>query len=447
MKYWDKYTKLVKRNCAGSGEVKDLAYWRNNLFSSTIIYLLPFCFIALLPSLYLVFLTGQYSIALVDLFAVILMLIVAFMPGIILTARKVIFISCFYIFSCAMLYYIGLGGPGLLFLLAACLLSILIFPTTYIYWPAWMNTIICILFGIAQLFNLLPWLRREDHPVNLWIAVSANLIFISFLLSALIPRLFAGLQHTLDKEQRLKEQLNKEQRSLEQALSMLQQKNMELEQFAYVASHDLNEPIRMISSFMGLLKDRYGEQLDEKANTYIDYAVDGGKRMQKMISDLLELSRTGRKDSEKETVNLQEILEEVKLNIFKLIEETHAEIITTTALPVILFSRTDIIRLIQNLVSNAIKFRRKETIPIIKLSVTDGQSSWLFSIQDNGIGIDKAKFQKIFEVFTRLHLKEEYEGTGIGLAICKKIAEQNGGEIWVESEEGQGSTFCFTIKK
>ena len=238
-----------------------------------------------------------------------------------------------------------------------------------------------------------------------------------------------------------------QQQSLQQALDMLQQKNKELEQFAYVASHDLKEPLRMVTSFMGMLKNKYGNLLDEKGHSYLGFAVDGGKRMQKMIDDLLELSRTARHDGAKETVNFNDLLKEVKQNIFRLIEENRAEIIVKTALPVLPVYRADITRLLQNLLSNAIKFRKKEINPMINISASELETSWLFTIEDNGIGIEDEKTDKIFEIFARLHAQDTYEGTGIGLAVCRKVAEQHGGEIWVAAEEGKGSSFYFTIKK
>ncbi|MBC7889303.1 MAG: GHKL domain-containing protein [Ferruginibacter sp.] len=241
--------------------------------------------------------------------------------------------------------------------------------------------------------------------------------------------------------------LMKQNAEINRLNKQLQYINADLEQFTYVASHDLKEPLRMVTGFMELLKTKYGEQLDKKAHSYIDLALDGGNRMQKMIIDLLELSRTGRKNAVKELASLDEILNEVKENIFILIEETRAEIIVKTALPVVAVYRADFTRLLQNLLSNAIKFRKKDIQPVVLVDVKEKEDEWLFSVEDNGIGIGQDKFEKIFEIFARLHSKETYEGTGIGLAVCKKVVEHHGGKIWIESEEGKGSTFYFTIKK
>lgn len=447
MSIWKAYTNKINYNCAGSGNVKDMDYWRNNLFATSIIFLLPFCLIALAPGIYFCIVTQKYILAIVDILTVTAILFIAFMPGINLLVRKVLFFSFVVILSCALLLYGGLPGPGLLYLLAGCTFSILIFPTTYSFWPAWIVTGICILFGIAIFFNAIAFPRQNLASASEWVAVSSNLVFIVFLLAALIPRLFKGLQETLDKEKKLKAALRKQQEELQQALHQVQQKNNELEHFAYVASHDLQEPLRMVTSFMGLLKNKYGDQLDERAHTYMNFAVDGGKRMQKMISDLLDVSRTGRGNAIKERVQLGDILNEIQQNIFKLIEENNVTIHIEPDHTVLTVYRGDISRLFQNLLSNAIKFRRKDADPVIRICCTGQENRWLISVEDNGIGIENDKSEKIFEIFTRLHAQDIYQGSGIGLAICKKIAEQHGGNIWVASEEGKGSTFYFTIQK
>lgn len=427
--------------------MKDIDYWRNNLFAGTIIYLLPFCLIALIPGIYFCIVTHQYMLAVIDILITIGILVIAFMHGINLLARKIIFFSFAVVLSCAMLLYVGTSGPGLVYLLAICIFSLLVFPTTYSFWPAWLITCICIFFSVAIYFNAIALPKQNFAPASEWIAISSNVVFLSFLLAALVPRLFKGLQETLNKEKELKEALRKQHDELQQALKLVQQKNKELEQFAYLASHDLQEPLRMVTSFMGLLKNKYGDQLDETAHIYINFAVDGGKRMQKMISDLLDLSRTARHDGIKEMVDFKDLIKDVKQNILRLIEENQVEIIVKTALPVLPVFRSEISSVFQNLLSNAIKFRKKETSPVISVSAAELETSWLFTIEDNGIGIEKEKFEKIFEIFTRLHSQEIYEGTGIGLAVCKKVIEHHGGEIWVESKEEKGSTFYFTIIK
>jgi signal transduction histidine kinase len=440
MKYWNLYTAIVKRNCSGAQPGGSLAYWRDNLFAGTIIYLLPLCLIALVPGLYWVYVIKQYVIAAIDLVAVVLMLLVAFAPRIPVQTRKILFITCFYIFSCAMLYYVGMIGPGLLYLLTATVFCILIFPVNHAFWPSWINTGICGLYAAAIFFNLLPAPQTTSTSVGEWVAVSSNLIFFSFLSSALIPRLFNGLQQTIEKEQQL-------QQSLQNALEMVQQKNDELEQFTSVASHDMKEPLRMISSFMALLKSRYGEVLDERAHSYIDFAADGGKRMQRMIADLLELSRAGIHNRTKELTSIEALLQEVQQNIYTQVEESGAQIIIASPMPGLPVYPAAISSLFQNLLSNAIKFSGGQQPPVVTIQAEEKPEEWLFSVSDNGIGIKPENAEKIFDIFTRLHTQHSYEGSGIGLAVCKKIVGFHEGRIWVEPAEGKGSTFFFTLKK
>jgi len=236
----------------------------------------------------------------------------------------------------------------------------------------------------------------------------------------------------------------KVEEQLRQALQELERSNQELEQFAYVASHDLQEPLRMVISFMQLLAKRYKGQLDERADEYIDYAVQGGQRMKVLISDLLALSRVGTRGQELSPVSCDAALDEALQNLKLVLEESGAEV-TRDPLPEVLADRGQLVQLLQNLLDNAIKFRREEA-PRVHLSAARERGAWRLAVQDNGIGIEPRYAERIFVVFQRLHGMGEYSGSGIGLAICKKIIERHGGRIWFESEPGQGSTFFFTLQ-
>jgi PAS domain S-box-containing protein len=224
--------------------------------------------------------------------------------------------------------------------------------------------------------------------------------------------------------------------------------NQELEQFAYVASHDLQEPLRMISSYTQLLGRRYSGQLDADADEFIAFAVDGAATMQRVIQDLLAFSRVGTKGSERVATSSDAALRQALVNLSAAIEESDA-VITHDDLPVVMADETQLVQLFQNLVGNAIKYRR--TTPQITVSATHVQGKahrrdpWTFAVQDNGLGIDAQYFERIFGMFQRLHKREEFAGTGIGLAIARKIAERHGGTISVESTPGSGSTFRFTL--
>jgi signal transduction histidine kinase len=241
------------------------------------------------------------------------------------------------------------------------------------------------------------------------------------------------------------EDAQESQLGTEQLNINLERSNEELQRFAYVASHDLQEPLRMIASYLQLLKRRYKGKLDSDADEFIDYAVDGANRMKTIINDLLAYSRVESQGGIFTLLNCDDIISNVLDNLKVSIQENNA-IITYDDLPEIIGDNTQIHQLFQNLISNAIKFRKKED-PKIFIGVEEKENSWKFSVQDNGIGIDSQYFDRIFIIFQRLHAKEEYEGTGIGLAISKRIVERHGGRIWIESKPGEGSSIYFTIPK
>jgi PAS domain S-box-containing protein len=231
--------------------------------------------------------------------------------------------------------------------------------------------------------------------------------------------------------------------SLHEALENLSRSNQELEQFAYVASHDLQEPLRMISNYVQLLARRYKGQLDEDADDFIHFAVDGAERMKALIIDLLTFSRVSTRGKPPEPVDMGVILKTVRNNLEVTISETGANIIAGE-MPTVEADPTQMVQLLQNLIGNAIKFRGAQP-PEIHISAQEDDSVWTFAVSDNGIGIESQYFDRLFKIFQRLHDKEDYPGTGIGLAVCKRIVERHGGKIWVESEFGNGSTFYFTL--
>ncbi len=245
-----------------------------------------------------------------------------------------------------------------------------------------------------------------------------------------------------ENEIRLKE-LN---HSLAEQTKALAVSNEELEQFAYVASHDLQEPLRMVTSFMVQLEKKYGDSIDEKGKRYIDYAVDGAKRMRQIILDLLDYSRVGKIDEIKEDIDLNELLKGIQILFRKKIEEKKA-IIKVSVLPHVISFRAPLQQVFQNLIGNALKFTKPNVPAFIRVEVEDQGNAWQFVISDNGIGIEKEDFDKVFIIFKQLNSKDEYPGSGIGLAITKKIIEKQGGKIWVESQNGYGSKFYFTILK
>lgn len=234
------------------------------------------------------------------------------------------------------------------------------------------------------------------------------------------------------------------ERALEAKADELARSNQELEQFAYVASHDLQEPLRMVSNYTQLLARRYRDRLDADGLEFIDFAVDGAKRMQDLIHDLLSYARVGTRGKEFRAVSGEQIVADALANLSGTIDEAGAEVIVDS-LPTLVCDASQMAQVFQNLIGNAVKFRRPGTRPVVRISASRGRHAWTIDVSDNGIGIEPKYFDRIFQMFQRLHGRGDYPGTGIGLALCKKIVERHGGRIRVESTPGTGTTFSFTI--
>ncbi len=247
----------------------------------------------------------------------------------------------------------------------------------------------------------------------------------------------ASLEKEIAERKATADELRKKSKELERS-------NLELQQFAYIASHDLQEPLRAISGFTELLEKRYKGQIDERADKYIKFIVDGTRQMNQVIHDLLAYSRVQTKAHEFEFIDVNQSLKQALLNLQTSIRDENA-VIRTDTLPSVYADGIQITQLFQNLIGNALKFQKPGNQPEISISVHKSGDMWKFSVTDNGIGIDPQYSERIFKIFQRLHAKGEYEGTGIGLAICKRIVERHGGEIMVRSKPGAGSTFSFTL--
>ena len=251
------------------------------------------------------------------------------------------------------------------------------------------------------------------------------------------PRRLVGVNIDITERRKTEEDMAR-------LLSELQRSNKELEQFAYIASHDLQEPLRMIASYVQLLEQKYKGRLDEKADKYIYFAVDGALRMQNLIEALLAYSRVTTRGAPFDPVDTNLVFTHVVVNLSAVIKENHA-VVTKDPLPTVRGDEAQLAQLFQNLIGNAIKFRKPDTPPLVHVSAKKARKQWAFSVRDNGIGMEAKYFDRIFQIFQRLHTHAEYPGTGIGLAICKRIVERHGGRIWLESAPGEGTTFFFTL--
>ncbi|WP_243372205.1 ATP-binding protein [Geotalea sp. SG265] len=295
--------------------------------------------------------------------------------------------------------------------------------------PSWSELPIIILLrhgpesGVARSSLLLP---ADVTLVELPVRVNT---LVAVVRSALRSRL---------RQYMVRDQMQERER----LVADLERSNRELQQFAHVASHDLQEPLRMVSSYLQLLEKKYRGRLDETADTYIHYAVDGARRMQALIEGLLNYSRIARPQFT--WVDLNRIFADATANLATAIVASDA-VVKSQPLPTAWGDATQMLQLFQNLISNGIKYRKPGVPPRVEVSAIQNQEGWVFSVRDNGIGMKKEDHEKIFQMFQRLHTKEEYPGTGIGLASCKKIVEQHQGRIWVESSPGEGTTISFTI--
>jgi signal transduction histidine kinase len=309
-------------------------------------------------------------------------------------------------------------------------------------------------------YNLPQWkgmealdvLRRElfDTPLILVSGALGDVTAVGcikrgatdYVLKDGLARLPEAIRRALQDKRLLRLRRDAEE-DLAKKVEELARSNAELEQFAYVASHDLQEPLRMVASYTQLLAERYRGRLDSDADKFIGYAVEGAQRMQTLVHDLLAFSRVGRKETTRVSVNCNLVWDEVLQTLSPAIQESGA-VVTHGELPTVWADRTQLTQVLQNLIGNAIKFRGSE-IPAIHVQAEKTGAEWLFSVTDNGIGIAPDQVEKIFVIFQRLHTRAEYPGNGIGLSICKRIVEHFGGKIWVEPQTGPGSVFKFTL--
>ncbi|MFX1304732.1 MAG: ATP-binding protein [Promethearchaeota archaeon] len=335
---------------------------------------------------------------------------------------RIVIILILIILSCLLIYYFELIFKTSIlvahFFYFPSILASLWWKKTGLIVPAFL-AVILILFHIIQdygIFNL--------ETINNFLR-GISLIIVGIVVSF------------------LSEHISKREIEFNEIMEDLRRSNEDLQQFAYVASHDLQEPLRAIVSFSQLLEDKYQDKIDKDGKEFIHFITDGAKKMNTLIKDLLSYSRITTHAQPPKLTNLEVILQDALFNLHESIKESGA-IITYDEMPILKVDKSQFIQLFQNLLSNAIKFRKQET-PRIHIGVTKTNNKWLFSVKDNGIGIESDYFGKLFNIFYRLHTKEEYPGTGIGLPICKKIVQRYGGKIWVESEIGKGSTFFFTI--
>jgi signal transduction histidine kinase len=280
---WKRYKETVNRNCSvSSGDPNGLPYWRNKLFAAVMLYLLPIGLVAIIPGIIMSVISDAMPLAIFDAFIGIFISFISLIPGLSVNFRKSLFIVTLYLTAIILLYYLGSFGPGLLYLLAVTIFVVLIFPKRAGFISVFINLIICTAFGIAIYFKLINSPLIPHYSVGSWIAVSSNVIVLSSVMVVLLPMLFNGLQKIIEDQIRLRNQLKKEQQSLEKTLEMVKHKNSELEQFAYIASHDLQEPLRSISGLITMMQKRHNDEPEDKQ--IMHHIVSASDRMRSLVT-------------------------------------------------------------------------------------------------------------------------------------------------------------------
>ena len=443
----NKLKRIVEDNCISKDEnITTLAYWSDVVFAKIVFILAPLSLLAIVPAIIITLQIGSYLILWFDILCFLILIFIGYVPLLSVKTRKILLIILLFITAFVLLKELGNFGPGLVYLLSCTIFSLLLFPGKKTFVPFILTFIFCVIYGFLIHFGLIDLYAKHEYHVMEWIATSSNVLFLSAVFSLIIPFFFFKLEGILGEKMHLLESVRHTNLELEKSIEEVKSKNLELEQFAYVASHDLQEPLRMITSFMDKLDRKYAEKLDEKGLQYIHYATDGAKRMKQIIVDLLLYSSVTKPTDQLEPLNLNEIVYEYTQLRRKLITEKNAAI-TFTGLPILKTHKAPITQVIHSLLDNALKYVKENVPPLIEIYAKEQEAMWEFAVKDNGIGIDKRFYDKIFIIFQRLHNRKQHDGTGIGLSIAKRSVEFLGGEIWLESTVGEGSTFYFTISK
>lgn len=438
---------MVMKNCIGDGKSDNtLQYWSDVLFARSIFALIPLSLLAVIPAIFICLQNELYNILIFDLSAFIALIVIGFVPGLSVKVRKIVLITLLFMIAFVFLTELGVFGPGLVFLLASSVVMMILFPTKRVKLPFILTLLFCIIYGFFIHFKFLEIHESMNVPIMAWVAISSNVLFLSALFSHQIPFLFSKLESTIAEQAKLQNSLVAANKKLQESVDQIEMKNIELEQFAFVASHDLQEPLRTIASFMGKISKEYKHQFDEKGLQYLNFATDGAIRMKQVILDLLFYSKAGNTAVEPEEVDINLLIQNYSLLRQKLISEKIVSI-KADQLPVIVSFKTPLTHIFHGILDNAIKYSRENISPVIEVAAEDKESEWHFSIEDNGIGIEPEYFEKIFIIFQRLHNHGEFTGTGLGLAVAKKQIESLGGKIWLESIPGKGSKFFFSVPK
>lgn len=445
-KWLHNYTAFIFHQIMGARENSaDIAYWKDHLFASTLKYVTLLSLLAIIPGIYMGFSTGIFAFVYLNCGIIVVLHVIAMAPGISLFYRKISFCFLIYLAGFFLLLFLGNYGPGLLYLFAASIFSSIIFHSKYTYLPSWIITTISLILAVMIYFDFLPEGRTGEESLEKWLAVVVNLIFLSIVFGFTIKQLFYGLESYIVEKSKLEGNLALKSEDLEKSLAELKKKNEELEHFTQSTAHDLQEPLRMISSFVGLIKQKYASQFDEKGLTYLKFIEDGAKDMKNFIVQLLNYAQAGQQGSMGE-VDTHLLVQELEKIFLRKIHLTGAKL-EYHDLPIIFSNKILLRQVFQNLIENALNYTQEGIDPHVHIQYTEKKTGWEFLVKDNGKGIPKENLEDIFLMFKRLEPKRSHQGTGLGLSTVKKIIENLGGKIWAESTVQKGSCFYFFIPK
>lgn len=447
MTIWDKYKLLIWENTPLEGPETSLDYWRDYLFRVVLLYLIPFALIAMIPSVYVNIQGGYFLLLLFDLSAVLLIYLMGFTRVFTTRFKKILLIFLSNVLALVLMVELKAFGPGLMYLVASGVFIALLFPSKHGWYSLLFGMMVCVIFGLDLYFNFLSEPSGEKVDFIGWFAVSVNILFVNGVIAKVVPILFEKMHQSVVATKKMEEMLLLKQDDLNELVHELEIQNANLNQLIKGVSEDFQEPLRMMISFLGQLKRKYGTELDEKANQYIDFATQGGLKMREIILGLLDLANVGKDRDEIEKFEMCEVLQKVIFLQKKNIINSNAEISWDEKMPSVEAPKTYLIQVFNELVSNSLKFQNPEEKPRIKISCQE-EDKWLkFSVQDNGIGFNSQESADPFVVFSRLHPEGNAKGLGIGLALVRKISDYLRGSVWVDSIPGQGSTFYLKIPK
>lgn len=431
---------ILKRVLPEKENFTTLAYLRILIFYKSLIYILPFAFLVLIPGIYYSIKTGENYVAIFDIITYITIVSLIFINRISITIKKFIFTVMMFHLSFQLFFRLDNITVGMLYWLISNISIALLYSKRTTLFFGVFNFILSVIIGLLIAFGNFHIISKSNDELTEWVVTSLNMQFLNIIISILIDYILIKLQHVIFIQ-------NETHKNLENSVLLLQNKNDELEHMTYVASHDLQEPLRMVTSFLAQLDKKYKDQLDQRGKQYIHFAMDGANKMRDVMLEVLAFSKIGMNQSKQEEVNINELVDEVLWMNRKLIQENNSQLIIDQ-LPIIYGHRILLRTLFTNLISNAVKYKSHARISIIKVEYHEENDMHVFEITDNGIGIPAEKLEQIFLLFNRGDYKNnQVQGSGIGLTICKKIILLMNGNIHVESTLHEGSTFRLKFPK